>query len=268
MHIGFVMYEGPSLIGHGDIAAIATLRSENEKTGNMVQVWIVPTKLGLLEAVQNGQNSAACGGCPLMGTPNLVNIRRRDGTTEEVLRIKNRVCYVNLGRLDSTVMRAYKNGRYSPYNRRIHERWLRGRLIRLGAYGDPAAMPDHIIEYLISVGSGHTGYSHQLFSIERRRADKLAKHLMVSCHTPAQHNEAVRRGWRPFTVIAKNQQPPVGAIECPFYTHGVQCDECQLCQGTSKRAKPVFVRAHAMVARNLPTVQDQANERNLATNAS
>jgi hypothetical protein len=266
--LGFVMYEGPSLIGQGDIAVLATLQCANEKTGNMVQVWIVPKGTGTLEAVQAGQNSAACGSCPLQGSPYTQTIKRRSGKTEQITRLRNRVCYVNLGRLDATVGKAYIRGRYAPYNRRIHERWLKGRNVRLGAYGDPAAMPDHLIEYLVSVGSGHTGYSHQLFWIERQRADMLARHLMVSCHTLAQHEEAVRRGWRPFTVISEKQSPPVGAVECPFYTHGVQCDTCQLCQGTSKNARPVYVRAHAMVGTNLPIIQEQAHGKALAGNAS
>lgn len=257
--LGFVMHEGPSLIGKGDVAAIATLNSANEKTGNMVQVWIVPKEGGTLAAVQKGDNSAACGSCPLIGTPE---------QTKDGVKIRNRVCYVNLGRLDSTVLKAYNNGRYPPYNRKLYERWLRGRDIRLGAYGDPVALPDSLIEYLASVGSGYTGYSHQLFSIERERADRLAQLLMVSCHTPSQHNEALRRGWRPFTVIANGQHVPENAVECPFYTRGVQCDRCQLCQGASKKARPVFVRAHAMVAANLPAVQKMEHEREMATNAT
>jgi hypothetical protein len=266
--LGFVMYEGPSLIGQGDIAVIATLKCANAKTGDMVQVWIMPKDVDTLEAVQKGDNAAACGDCPLMGTPYKVSIKRRGGVVEEVVRLQNRVCYANLGRLDSTVGKAYRRGRYAPYNRRIHERFLRGRNIRLGAYGDPAAMPDSLLEYLASVGSGHTGYSHQLFSIDRERADRLARLLMVSCHTPAQHNEAVRRGWRPFTVIAEGQAPPRGAVECPFYTHSVQCETCLLCQGSSKRAKPVFVRAHAMVGTNLPIIQEQEHGKALAGSAS
>ena len=266
--LGFVLYEGPSLIGQGDIAVLAVLNSKNEKTGPMVQVYIVPKDMSTLDAVQAGDNAAACGDCPLMGTPYTKTIKRRSGEVEQVVRLQNRVCYVNLGRLDATIGGAYRRGRYAPYNRRIHERWLKGRDVRLGSYGDPAAMPDHLVEYLASVGSGHTGYSHQLFSIERGRADKLARLLMVSCHTPAQHNEAVRRGWRPFTVISGNQAPPVGAVECPFYTHGVQCNKCQLCQGTSKNAKPVYVRAHAMVGTNLPKLQEQEHGKALAGNAS
>lgn len=264
MHLGFVMYEGPSLIGQGDVAAVATLNSVNRKTGNMVQVWILPRHQGTLEAVRAGDNSAACGSCPLMGVPYQEEVTRSDGEVYTVIKLRNRVCYVNLGRLDSTVVKAYEKGRYATYNRRIHERWLRGRDIRLGAYGDPAAIPDHLIIYLATVGSGYTGYSHQLFALEEERASLLAKYLMASCHTPAQHAEAVRRGWRPFTIVSKNQPQPMDAIECPFYTHGIQCEDCQLCQGLQKEAKPIFVRAHAAVARNLPAIQNQEHGKNLA----
>ena len=239
---GFVLYRGPSLIGDGDIVAIATLESKNEKTGDMVQVWILPEHDDPLAALHNGTNDGVCGNCPLQGT-------RVDG------RMENRVCYVNLGQAPLGIWRAYKRGSYPMFNRAVDQPMLEDREIRIGAYGDPAALPTSLVKYLASVGSSWTGYSHQLFWIDQRRAKALAKYLMASCHTKAMDAEARRRGWRPFTAIAEGQTPPENSVHCPHYTHGVQCRDCLLCQGTSKNAKAVYVIAHAKTGYNLPKVQ-------------
>ena len=39
---GFILYEGPSMLEPSkDIVVIATLTSANDKTGNMIQTWIL-----------------------------------------------------------------------------------------------------------------------------------------------------------------------------------------------------------------------------------
>jgi len=245
--LGFILYRGKSFIGNGNVVAIATLKSKNGKTGNMVQVWILPDNgLSPLEAVQANQNADACGTCALQG----VNIEGRT---------VGRVCYVNLGQAPAGVWKAYQKGLYPMYDRKVHGQFLKGRFIRIGSYGDPAALPVRLVRYLSKVGKGFTGYSHQLFWIKERRASTLASMLMASCHTPAMHKEAQRRGWRSFVTISEKQSPPANAVQCPNYTHGVTCLQCQLCQGTSKKAKDVYVIAHAKVGLNLPAVQAKEN---------
>ena len=240
---GLILYRGESMIGGGDIVCVATLKTNNRKTGAMVQVWILPDSgLSPLRAVQSGENSAACGTCPLQGT--------YDGA-----RIVNRVCYVNLGQAPDAVHRGLQRGIYPVFDTQSHAHLLRGRKIRLGAYGDPAALPDALLRYLVETSSGWTGYSHQLFWLAPERASYLASFLMVSCHNPAQHKETLRRGWRPFTAIRKDEAPPAESIECPAYTRGVSCDRCGLCRGTTSKARPVYVVAHGKVGLNLGDVQ-------------
>jgi hypothetical protein len=247
--LGFILYEGPSLIGDGDIICVATLESSNIKTGNMVQVWILPKDQDPLDALHAGNNESACGSCPLQGTWN-----------SDLGKMENRVCYVNIGQAPKAVCRSYRAGRYPIYDHGRHSVLFRSREIRIGAYGDPAALPTALVRYLAAIGNGWTGYSHQLFWIDQRRANALARYLMVSCHTPAQHAEARRRGWRSFVAVHPKQKRPENAIECPNYTHGVQCADCQLCQGTSKRAKDIYVIAHGKVGANLPIVQQLQGE--------
>ena len=64
---GYILYEGPSLLGGGDVVCIAVLHSENEKTDDMVQVYIIPKDESPLDALKNGRNQQACGNCPLQG---------------------------------------------------------------------------------------------------------------------------------------------------------------------------------------------------------
>ena len=245
---GVVLYRGPSLIGGGNIVCVATIHSKNRKTGNMIQVWILPDDgLTPLQALQQGKNGSACGNCPLQGW--------YDFTTG---RMVSRVCYVNVGQAPNAVWRKLQRGGYPTFNQAEHNHLFVNRKIRIGAYGDPAALPDNVLGYLTTAGSGWTGYSHQLFWIDPVRAQELAKVLMVSCHTPAQHAEAIRRGWRPFTAIRANQAPPVGSVQCPAYTHHVTCLQCGLCCGTQRQARPVYVIAHSKGSANLARVQSAA----------
>jgi hypothetical protein len=250
---GFVLYSGKSLLSEQRIVAIATLYSANAKTGDMVQLWILPAETSPLEALKRNDNAGACGRCPMQGVYDPQRGKMID-----------RVCYVNIGQAPQAIWQAYQRGRYPAYNRKRHANLIDGRTVRLGAYGDPAALPIRILRDLVALSSGHSGYSHQLFDIDRRRADLVAQYCMVSCETPAQHVEAVRRGWRPFTVIRPDEQPPAGAIECPHYSHKVQCATCGLCGGTSRRAKPVYVIAHAKTGLNLGAVQDRLNQEAIA----
>ena len=246
---GFILYRGPSLIGTGTVTAIATLESSNIKTGNMIQVWILPDDRDPLAALQSNTNAAACGVCPLQGW-----FDKQRG------KLVDRVCYVNVGQAPKQIYRSLKSGRYAEYDHAQHADYLRGREIRIGAYGDPAALPTSLVRYLSRIGSSWTGYSHQLFWIDQRRAKALSRVLMASCHTPAQHAEAKRRGWRSFVAIRPEQARPDGAVECPNYSHGVQCRDCRLCQGTSKRARDIYVIAHGAVGANLGAVQTAQGE--------
>ena len=59
--LGFVLYEGNSVLDGKPIAAIATLSSSNVKTGNMIQVWIIRTDINPVEASKLGDDISICG---------------------------------------------------------------------------------------------------------------------------------------------------------------------------------------------------------------
>ena len=247
--IGVVLWRGLSPFDGAPIVAIATLKTSNRKTGDMVQVWILRDDLSPLASLHGNDNGSICGDCPLQG---VFNGERMTG----------RACYANVGQAPEQIHRSYLAGRYDDFERDVDEVFLIGRKIRLGAYGDPAMLPIDLVEYLATIGNGHTGYSHQLFRMaDKDLADQYARFLLVSCHNPAQHREAIKRGWRAFTVVhekhAEQNRFPADAVECPNYTHGVSCTDCQLCQGTSKTAKSVYVIGHGEVAANLLPLQQR-----------
>lgn len=62
--LGFIMYQGASLLDGAPIAVIATLNSSNRKTGAMIQTWVIRTDLSPTEALRSAADASVCGACP------------------------------------------------------------------------------------------------------------------------------------------------------------------------------------------------------------
>lgn len=220
---GVVLYEGISrLDGKSPVALIVTFASRNTKTGPMAQAWIIRTDVHPLIAVREGLDEAICGDC-----------RHREKNA--------RSCYVVVGFAPAGVYRAYRAGTY----RRGEPADLRGHYLRMGAYGDPAALPVEAWERLLEKLAGWTGYTHQW-----RTADRAFKRfLMASVDTEAEYHEARAEGWRTFRVRHVSGLLP-GEIVCPASAEGgyrTTCERCRLCSGTSfgnEAAKTVAIYAH------------------------
>ena len=121
-----------------------------------------------------------------------------------------------------------------------------GKPIRMGAYGDPVAIP-WIAWTGLHLASKWTGYTHQW---RRLDAAPFRNVLMASCDGPAEAAQAARAGWRTFLVRPVGQKDPVaGAIECPS-NRGTQCRDCGLCSGQQKfQAPSIWIEAHGPAAR-------------------
>lgn len=226
--IGVVLYDGPSLLDKTQhIVAIATLESRNRKTGDMVQVWILHRDLHPVDELALDV-SPICGDCPL----------------------RNSVCYVVVGQAPSAVWRTYWNDGYPEFDA---DRWgwiFEGRQVRWGAYGDPAALPLTLVHRINRLADGHTGYTHQWKS-NMRRAARLARVFMLSADTDCDRELCNEYGWRCFQVTDEGAED---SVECPAYTHGVQCKDCLLCCGTQLAAKHVWARPHGIRAGNFKEV--------------
>ena len=229
-----ILWEGASQIDGKPIVVIATDGSRNAKTGDMCQLWILRSDIAPHEAVKTGDDASICGDCPQ---------RHFSGGS----------CYVVTFQGPLSVYRKYKAGGYADARHVASmTRALRTKAIRMGAYGDPAAVPFHVWESLIAQGCGKwTGYTHQH---AKPWAQPYRALLMASCDSEAEAIEARARGWRFFLVVAGAPQLTSGAVECLSDARGMSCEACGICDGTradsrSAEAVSVAIQVHGFKAK-------------------
>jgi hypothetical protein len=240
---GIIVYRGPSMYNAKPIVAVLT-RSNNRKTGNMVQLWILSDETNPIEASRGGYDASVCGKCPHMGKPAPDKINGwADGRT----------CYVNLIHGPSAVYKGLQRGIYSEANHVNVRGFLSGNMLRLGAYGDQAALPVALIDLLVSYSRGHTGYSH--VHNMREHDASVYKTSMFSADNKRDAINAHSKGYRTFRVIPvdvwKEKQKGEllsNEIICPATPEGGNkstCVNCGLCNGMhSNGAKNIAVVAH------------------------
>jgi hypothetical protein len=117
--------------------------------------------------------------------------------------------------------------------------------VRLGAYGDPYAVPWHIWESLLAESPGRwSGYTHQW---REPHARPLQQIVMASCDSIDELAEARAAGWRGFLVRPSGERDHIdGTIECLADARGTTCNACTACdgaRGNNKRAS-VWIAAH------------------------
>lgn len=222
MSNGAIIWEGKSKLDGGPIVVIATgfrRPSTNEKTGPVIQTWILRADVEPHEAIRSGEDESICGDCPLRG-----------------INGQARACYVN-PRGPVSIFRAYKAGSYPRLGIRSLRPLLAGRVVRLGSYGDPAAVPFHILKRITNAARRHTGYTHAW-----RKADsRFRKIVMASCDSPADFRRARRKGWRTFRVQVPGSPLLPGEISCPASEEAgkrTTCEQCKLCDGVRYRHDP------------------------------
>ena len=104
---GVVLYQGPSVLDGEPIVMVATFESENGKTGNMIQTWIIRADMHPLSALSSGADKSICGNC-----------RHRPANENS--------CYVVVAQSVTAVYRAFKAGSYPPYKVTEHARFFVG----------------------------------------------------------------------------------------------------------------------------------------------
>ncbi len=229
--MGYVVWQGASRITGKPIVVIATgteRPSKNPKTGPMVQCWILDAQVDPSEARRTGADANVCGGCSLRGTLG-----------------KAVKCYVQVHHAPLTVWRTWQAGGYAAATLEELSTIGRGRHIRLGAYGDPAAVPLAVWDALLQDAAGWTGYTHQWRSARLR---DVTKYCMASCDSEADLCKALSLGLSTFRVLAPGDGPLTLESACPA-EHGVQCRDCQRCQGTAQR-QHITIAAHGRGARH------------------
>jgi len=253
---GYVLWSGASLIDGAPVVAIVTgtaSGSTNRKTGAMLQTYILRSDVEPTEAVRLGLDGSICGDCPHRGVPNVPPGLRAAGLTLEpgqVPALSGRTCYVNVGQGPLGVYRAYKRGNYpaayAPASGLESMADIaRGKLVRLGTYGDPAAVPVGVWRVLLRHATGHTGYTHQW-----RKAPQLRDLCMASADSFADLAEAHSAGWRTFRVATPRDGDArfPAEVVCPASAEAgkkLTCAECLACCGAATgRRGSIVIQAH------------------------
>lgn len=229
-----VIYDGPSVLDpRVGIVVIAGWQSMNRKIGPMVQLWILTRDWSPIDAVKTGTDAAICGNCPHRGPGGGVG----------------RSCYVEWWRAPNNIHQALASAkRETPKWFALRVR-LRKHRLRIGAYGDPAAVPLKVWTPLIEAADGWTAYTHQW---RDARFAALRSWCMASVDSEEEQAEASRAGWRTFRVRPSTSAPVLTSeIVCPASDEGgnrVVCAECELCKGAARPAKSIVIAAHGSYA--------------------
>ena len=205
------------------VAIVTNLRrpSENRKTGDMAQVYILRSDVRPADMVRDGLDVSTCGNCPLRPTV-------ADGGPS---------CYVNvgwLGRLWDSIpsLSNWNAGIVGDYCAAVNLP------IRDGAYGDPAMLPGSVWDSLHKASKRGTSYTHQWQEDWTPRA--MAQFAMASVQTVSEKRRANAMGYRTYRVTDGDLEPD--EILCPESTRGVACADCGLCAGNRVDAKNIVIR--------------------------
>ena len=240
---GYVIYQGPSLLDGSPIAVVAVTKSRNRKTANMLQTYIIRADVDPITANRTGLDYAICGHCPHRGK---VDANKTDGLAV------GRSCYVNIGQGPLGVYKTLCRNKYPRVQGHAAIAAIgKGRMVRIGTYGDGAAVPGYIWDSLCSEAEGHTAYSHQRHI---NSADFDARRFMVSADTLDAAQDAWNAGARTFRIVREAGELVAGReILCPASEEAgkrTTCDRCGLCAGASIAAKSIAIVVHGSGAGN------------------
>lgn len=216
----FILYHGPAAKPYrGTVTAVVFQSNDNPKTGKCIALAILPGDgVDAMSARSEGRDIACCGSC----------------TLRSIASGGNGGCYVSplaLMGYAGSAESAWKQS--DPYAMPDDVPLLP---LRLGAYGDPAAIPADAFRRLIS---WHDGLAGSVWGYTHGWRHSNAQHLRMACmasvETPEQQAQAVAKGWRVYRII-----PGLDALQgsglslCESDT-GTACVDCGACSGSSAR---------------------------------
>ena len=275
---GVILWQGASLIDGAPVVLVANkfdaAGSQNDKTGAMVQTWILPdpraagiecngTRPAKIMAWLKATGARSiCGDCPHAWKLNPGTGAHEKGS-----------CYVREYQAPAATLGGVYRGAYPIAGVDFPAEWIwrigAGRNIRAGSYGDPAACPADVWRDFLAMASNRTGYTHMwksAYAGARRNAWRMRDLLMASCDSAADYRAAVDAGFRAFYVIPRDSFDAGaaslysvgahidGAMICPasdefaeFHGRKTECAKCGACSGAGgkgARMPSVFIPAH------------------------
>jgi len=211
---GFVLHEDSARVV---IATGFETPSDNRKTGEMIQVWILVKACDPVEAIKQGLDRLICGDCR----------HRGDG------RGGSRSCYVVANHAPLGIWKAWRAGKYPTLQ------WMdsfAGRRVRFGAYGDPTWIPLPLALAIAGVASGWTGYTHQW---RKPSLQGWRSIVMASVDTSAELLIARSMGWSTFRVTPDLDHHAFETL-CASERNGTPCADCLACAGSRGGQRALF----------------------------
>lgn len=236
-----IFYRGPSQLDGAPIIGVMTglvSPSTNTKTGDMLQTYIIREDVPPPYALTHGLDSSICGDCKLRG----------DGTG------LGRSCYVQLKWAPLGVWKYAQ--RELDLDIVFSRKELAGRFLRMGTYGDPAAIPLDTWNRFLGAVDGWTGYTHQW---KNARFQGFKAVCMASVDSDDERDLADLMGWRTFRIVTDLDEVLASReIRCPASAetgHRTTCAQCRLCDGagTDHRRKNIAIVAHGNRAKKFGT---------------
>lgn len=287
---GVILWQGASAIDGSPIVLVATkfdAGSDNDKTGAMVQTFILPDPIAAGIETRGATPSrivawlkatgarSICGDCPHAWKYN-------DKTGE----FAKGSCYVREYQSPAAVLGAVARGSYPIAGIDFPASWIlhlaAGLMVRLGSYGDPAACDPGIIAEFVHRAAGRTGYTHMwksAYTAARDNALALAPYVMASCDSLADYTAATGAGYRAFLVVPQSAAYGersilsvgahiTGAMICPASTEFEKvtgrlssCAKCGACSGSAGKGEKmpqVFIPAHGATGGRIQDLAPQA----------
>lgn len=210
----FIIYHGPAMLPYkGTVTAVAFESCDNPKTGHCIAVAILPGKgVDAMAARGKGRDLACCGGCVF----------------RSIASGGNGGCYVS-----PLALMGYAGAASSawtaadPYAMPA----CPSLPMRLGAYGDPAAIPLDAFHRLMAWHTGMAwGYTH---GWKHPNAQHLRTVCMASVETPQGQADAQAKGWRVYRIIPTAGDRKATGLPLCESAKGVACVDCGQCSGLS-----------------------------------
>jgi hypothetical protein len=229
-----------------------TKPTTNSKTGPMAQLWIIREDMphgkslstpydgteerGWPGARPDMMDAAVCGGCPFAAGQGCYVTTQ---PTASIWKARHSYPRETLDTLVPLLIAQHRRG------------VLAG--LRLGAYGDPVALPIELVEELVgrleSVRNTFaiTGYTHAwqaAYRLPNQEAPdpRWKRYLMASCHHAKDSQTAYADGWRPYVILPRGNPDEVlasaraaGVALCPASDEANNRLTCATCGGCDGR---------------------------------
>lgn len=190
-----------------------TKTSENDKTGNMIQSYLIDKER--------------------------INEKRVYGTHCEKCNIVDK-CYVQhdkvsvRGALKKLIGNQNTSYHFVTLDQALTYLQISNKKLRMGSYGDPSALPLSDLEKIKKAVKGRmTSYTH----FWREIPTQYRRYCMASVETPSDRLLAESLGYRCYVVTKDDEEVDTSLVICPNYTHNVTCDDCMLCDGAKDNDK-------------------------------